>query len=44
MENISFKTKNTETTEIRKTSFPKEIVENSDLHKPVLNRIMTTQE
>ena len=30
--------------EIQKTSFPKEQVENTDLHKPVLNKIMTTQE
>ena len=34
----------TESTERRKTSFRKEIVENADLHKPVLNKIMTTQE
>ena len=42
---IWFKTKNTEESIERwKTSFPKEIVENEDLHKPVLNKIMTTQE
>ena len=34
IENIWFKTKNTESLEIPKTSFPKEIVENVDLHKP----------
>ena len=28
----------------KKTSFPKEQVENTDLYKPVLNKIMTTQE
>ena len=27
-----------------KTSFQKESVENADLHKPVLNKIMTTHE
>ena len=39
---------NTERTErqkaIGKTSFRKETVENADSHKPVLNRIMATQE
>ena len=34
-QNIQFKTKNTERTERRKTSFPKEQVENADLHKSV---------
>ena len=34
----------TESTERRKTSFRKEIVENTDLHKSLLNKIMTTQE
>ena len=29
------KKKNTRSTERRKTSFPKEYVENADLHKPV---------
>ena len=38
------KTKNTENTEKRKTSFRKEILENADQHKPVLNKIRTTQE
>ena len=28
----------------KKTSFPKEKVENTDLYKPVLNKVMTTQE
>ena len=31
-------TKNTESTESRKISFPKEIVENADLHKHLLNK------
>ena len=35
VQNIRCKTKNTESTEKRKTSFPKELVENADLHKPV---------
>ena len=38
-----FKTKNTESTERRKTTFPKETVENADTHKAVLNKTMTTQ-
>ena len=38
------KTKNTESTERRKTGFRKEIGDNAGLHKPVLNKIMTTQE
>ena len=38
------KTKNTESTETGKNSFPKEIVGNADLHKPVLNKIMITPE
>ena len=33
-----------ESTERRKTSFLKQTVENADLHKAVLNKIMTTQE
>ena len=37
-------TKNTESTGRWKTSFIKHIVENADLHKPVSNKIMTTQE
>ena len=28
----------------KKTSFPKEQTENKDLYKPVLNKVMTTQE
>ena len=36
--------KNTENMKRRKTSFPKEYVKNADLNKPVLNKIMTTQE
>ena len=28
----------------KKTSFPKELVENADLHKPVLHKIKTTNE
>ena len=31
-------------TERRKPTFPKESVENADLHKPVLNKITTTRE
>ena len=38
------KQKNTESTERRKSNFPKETVENTDLHKAVLNKTMTTQE
>ena len=34
----------TKSTERQKNSLPKEQVENTDLHKPVLNKIMTTQE
>ena len=33
-----------ESTKKRKTSFLKEIVENADLYKAVLNKTMTTQE
>ena len=35
---------NTKSTERQKTSFPKEQIENTDLYKFVLNKIMTTQE
>ena len=35
---------NTKSAERHKTSFPKEQVENADQYKPVLNKIMTTQE
>ena len=42
IQNIWFKTKNTESTERRNTSSPKEILENAELYKPVLNKIMTT--
>ena len=38
IQNICFKTKNTESAERRKSSFPKETVENADLHKGVLNK------
>ena len=34
----------TRSTEKQKNSFPTETVENADLHKPALNKIMTTQE
>ena len=44
VQNIWLKTKNTESAERQKTSFRKENVENADLHKPVLNKIITTQE
>ena len=30
-----------QSTERQKDSFPKELVENADLYKPVLNKIMT---
>ena len=43
-ETFDSKQKNTEITERRKISFSKEIVENADLYKPILNKIMTTQE
>ena len=36
-------TKNAETTETQKISFPKEIIENPDLLRPVLNKKMSTQ-
>ena len=38
------KKKNTESRRRSKTSFLKQIVENADLHKPVSNKAMTTQE
>ena len=38
------KQKNTKSTETRKPNFPEEIVENTELHKHALNKIMTTQE
>ena len=44
VQNIWIKTTSTESTERWKTSFGKEIVENADLHKPVLDKVMTTQE
>ena len=44
VQNILLKTKNAESTERRKTSFRKEIVENANLDKLVLNKIMSTQE
>ena len=31
-------------TERRKNSFPNETIENTDLHKTILNKTMTTQE
>ena len=37
------KQKNTESTERRKTSFPKETVENADLHEAALNKTKTKQ-
>ena len=44
IKNIRLKTKNAaESTERQKTSFPIEIVEIADLHKPTLNKIMTTR-
>ena len=44
IQNILPKTKSAESTEKRKASFRKETVENGDLDKPLLNKIMTTQE
>ena len=35
---------NTKCAERQKTNFPKEKVDNTDLYKPVLNKIMTKQE
>ena len=35
---------NTKSAERQKTSFPKEQTENTGLYKPVLNKIVTTQE
>ena len=35
---------NTKSAERQKTSFPKEQVKNTDLCKPILNKIMNTQE
>ena len=35
---------NTKSAERQKTGFPKESVENADLHKPALKKIMTTYE
>ena len=34
----------TKNAERQKTSLPKEQVENTELHKPVLNKIMNTQD
>ena len=44
IQNIWFKRKNAESTERRKTSFPKETIENADIHKAVLNKTITTQQ
>ena len=44
IQNILFKTKITGSTDRRKASFPKETIENADLHKAVLNKAMTTKE
>ena len=35
---------NAKSVERQKPSFPKKLVENVDLHKPVLNKIITTHE
>ena len=35
---------NAKTAERQKTSFPKEWLENADLYRPVMNKIMTTHE
>ena len=44
VQNILLKSKNAGSIEKRKTSFRKEIVENADLHKPVLKKIMAMQQ
>ena len=47
LNSIRNRRENTKSTERRKTSVPKEYVgyvENIDSHKPVLSKIMTTQE
>ena len=36
--------KSQKSTERQKTNFPKESVENADMYKPVLNKIMTAHE
>ena len=43
IQNILFKTNKKENIERRKTSFPKETVENVGLHEAALNKTMTTQ-
>ena len=37
------KTKSAESQKKKKKCFPKELLENADLYKPVLNKIMTTK-
>ena len=44
IQNIWFKTKITGSTDRRKASFPKETIENADLHEAVLNKAMTRKE
>ena len=44
MQNIWFNKNHRNHRKIKKTSFPKEILENADLHKAALTKIMTTQE
>ena len=41
MKIISITAGNTKKQNVKKTSFPKKSVENANLHKPVLNKIMT---
>ena len=41
---IKFDTKRHKTEKAQKGSFPKESVENVDLHKPIMSKIMTTHE
>ena len=44
IQNIWLKTKNIESTERWKASFPKETVANAELHKAALSKTMITQE
>ena len=42
--NRSYRNMKTQNTEREKPSFPKEQVENADLYKPILNKIITAHE
>ena len=39
---IEFDKQHSESSEIQRPSFPKELVENANFNKPVLNKIMNT--